>query len=146
VAQFKAKDLKGFMSMYADDYKGKGMDGKPTDKKATEAEMKQAMANTKTVKSSRYSIDKLTVKGNTATIEGTMALDMDVVDPDGQMGPKGATHRMHMVMKTRDVDVKSGGAWKTKSSEPLPGSMTMVDGKQFPPPHPAPRRGPPGKK
>lgn len=133
VAQFKKKDIKGFMSVYTADYTGVGMDGKPMSLKQTEAEMKQAMATTKSVETAKLDIDKLTVNGKTAVAESTMKLDIHGVDSKGEMGPKGKVHQMSMVMRSRDTYVQTKDGWKTKRSEPMNGSTMMVDGKPYAP-------------
>ncbi len=136
-AQFKARDLKGFMSMYTDDFKGVGMDGKAQTKKSIEAEMKDAMANTKSLDKAELSIEKVTSKGNTATTDSTMHLEMHVVDAKGEMGPKGKEHAMSMWEKSRETWVKTKAGWKVKSGQALPGGKMLLDGKPFPPAPPS---------
>src|SRR5258706_2273112 len=97
VKQFKAKDIKGFMSMYTDDFTGKGMGGMPQTKASIEKEMKEAMDTTKSLDKSELKISKLSVKGSTAQVESSMTLGMKVVDAKGEMGPKGKTHNLLMV-------------------------------------------------
>ncbi len=140
VKQFKAKDLKGFMSMYADDFSGKGPDGKPMTKTTVEAEMKEAMATTKSVEESKLTIEKLTVKGDSAELESTMTLKMQVVDAKGEMGVKGKLHSLTMVEKSKETWVKTKDGWKVKKGSVVPGGKMLVDGKPFPPPPPAKKK------
>ena len=133
VAQFKARDLKGFMSMYAPDYKGKSMEGKDETRASVERDMKQAMADTKLVRRADLKIDKLNLKGANADVESTFTLDIRAIDSTGQAGPKGKTHDMVMVMRSKEKWVKGAEGWKIKWSEPLPGSTMTMDGKPFPP-------------
>lgn len=140
VKAFRAKDIKGFMAMIADDFHGKGMDGKPMTKASMEAEMKQHMAETKTLDTADLTIDKIKTDGKTATTDSTLVLKMHVVDSKGEMGPKGKEHVMDMVEKSHETWVKGKGGWLEKTSEPLPGGKMMMDGKPFmpgPPPKPA---------
>ncbi len=132
--QFKAKDIKGFMSMYTDDFKGKGMGGMPQTKASITKEMKEAMDTTKSLDKSELKISKLTVQGNTAQVESAMTLGMKVVDAKGEMGPKGKTHDMLMVENGKEIWVKTKSGWKVKSGEVLPSSKMLVDGKPPPPP------------
>jgi ketosteroid isomerase-like protein len=136
VVQFKAKDLKGFMSMYTDDFKGVGMDGKAQTKKSITAEMKEAMATTKSFDKAELAIEKLTSKGDSATTESTMHLEMRVVDAKGEMGPKGKEHAVGMWVKARENWVRSKGGWKVKTGQSLPGGKMLLDGKPYPPPAP----------
>ena len=133
VKQFKTRDIKGFMSMIADDYKGKGPGGASQTRATMAAQMKQAMDSTKELNKAEMKITKISVSGSTANIESTMTLAMKVVDAAGTMGPKGQLHSVTEVENQRETWVKTKGGWKIKIGEVLPGGKMMVDGKPFPP-------------
>jgi hypothetical protein len=134
VKQFKARDIKGFMTMFTDDYTGKGARGEPQTKATFEREMKAAMDSTRATNRADLRIDKLSVKGSTAELESTMTLDLTIVDTEGGMGPKGKVHNMLEVEKSRETWVKTKDGWKVKKGEVLPGGKMLMDGKPFPPP------------
>src|SRR5258708_2830643 len=142
--QFKAKDIKGFMSMYTDDFKGKGPTGAAQTKASIEKEMKEAMDTTKSLDKSELKISKCTVKGDTAQVESSMTLGMKVVDAKGEMGTKGKTHDLLMVENAKETWVKTKSGWKVKSGEVLPSGKMLVDGKPMSAP-PAPKPGKKGK-
>lgn len=133
VEDFKKKDLKAFMTMFAPGYTSKTLDGRTQTLADTEKDMEQAMAMTKSVDSASQKIEKIRVMGYTAEVTGTMKLSMRVVDKDGAMGKKGATHVMGMEERSKETWIKaSGGGWKLKSSVALTGTKSTMDGKPLP--------------
>ena len=135
--QFRKKDIKGFMTMYTADFKGVNMEGKPVSRQQVEAQMKQAMRDTKSMDTAKLNLDKVTMNGeNAATVESTMTLKMKVADSVGQFGKKGQVHAVGMIERTREGIVKTKDGWKVKTSQPLPGGAMSLDGKPFPPPAP----------
>ena len=139
VAQYRAKDIRGFMTMYASDFKGMNPGGRPTSKKQIERDMGQAMKDTKSLDSASISIDKLTTKGLKANVESTMTLNIHVVDSVGELGVRGKIHTLTIVERARELWVKTKAGWQVKTSTPLPGDKMIVDGKSFPsapPPRP----------
>jgi hypothetical protein len=142
VAAWKRKDVKAFMTTFSPDYKGVGMNGQTQDFKGAEAEFAETIKSTKSLDAASMTIDKLTANGNLAEIDQTMKLKMTVVDTPGQMGPKGATHKMDIVGRSHEAWEKQGGQWKMKSTKTLPGGSLMVDGKAMggPPSGGAPKK------
>ena len=143
VKSFKAKDIKGFMSVYTPDYTSKA-NGKTMSAKEMEAEMKMNMSNTKSVESATLSLGKVAVKGEAATADATFSLKATIADPQGRMGKPGATHKMGVVEKAREIWVKTKGGWKNKRSDMISETMTL-DGKPFNPMAPPPGPGKPVK-
>jgi hypothetical protein len=128
-AAFKKKDVKTALSFFAPEYSAKEM-GRTVTRADVEKQMNQAMANLKSIESLSWDIQKLTVKGNTATVEARETMNATVVDNLGNLGPKGQTHKIGDVERTRDVFVKTPQGWLLKQSETLSAQVT-IDGKKL---------------
>lgn len=130
-AAFKKKDVKTALSFFAPDYTAKE-GGRTVTRAQVEAQMNLAMANLKSVDKLTWDIQKLAVKGNVATVEALEMMSATVVDTLGQMGPKGQTHKLKDVERTRDRFVKTPKGWLLKSSQTLSAEIT-VDGRKVTP-------------
>jgi ketosteroid isomerase-like protein len=129
-AAFKKKDVKTAMSFFAPDYTATE-GGRTLTRAQVEAQTTEAMARLKSVDALAWDIQKLTTKGNEATTEALETMSATILDSQGQMGPKGETHKIKDVERTRDRFVKSPKGWLLKHSETLSAEIT-IDGKKVP--------------
>lgn len=124
-AAMKSKNIDGVMKMGTKDFsyteKGQTMGGEQMKQM-----MQQQFAAMKSCDKMVMKIDKLTVKGNTATVmsssEGVMTIG----------GADGKTHKMADKNTSKDTWVKTPEGWKCKNVTVLTDKMTM-DGKPFDP-------------
>jgi ketosteroid isomerase-like protein len=128
-AAFRKKDVKTAMSFFAPDYTATE-GGRTLTRAQVEAQTAMAMSRLKSVDALSWNIQKLTVKGSTATTVALESMTATIVDTEGQMGPKGQTHKIKDVERTRDRFVKTSKGWLLKHSETLSADIT-IDGKKL---------------
>jgi ketosteroid isomerase-like protein len=140
---FKNKDVKALVATSTDDFSTKMINGQTLKGKQAEEMMKEQFASIKSVSNVKMACGKITVKGKTATTVCSSSMSAVMVDPKGQMGKAGATHKM-VSTGTSKVDlVKGKKGWKVKYVEDLT-ENTTIDGKKMP--MGAPPSAPPKKK
>jgi hypothetical protein len=105
--------------------------GKKITGKQLVQEMKAQDASVKTVKDVSIKIKKATITGKTAKVTTDFSYLVEVEDPEGHMGPKGATHEMSMRGEVSNDLVKTAAGWKFKTMKQGVGKM-LVDGKPVP--------------
>src|SRR5438876_151303 len=88
---FKTRDTKAIMSMATPDFTEK-VGNQVFNAKQVEAQMRQEFAATKEQRDVEMKPDKIDVKGSKAVVLANDKMNSVVVDQQGQMGPKGATH------------------------------------------------------
>jgi hypothetical protein len=106
--------------------RGKAISGKELVK-----EMKAQDAAVKTVKDVSIKVKKAVITGKTAKVTTDFRYLVEVDDPAGHMGPKGATHEMSMQGEVKNDLVKTASGWKFKTMQQGVGKM-LVDGKPVP--------------
>ena len=130
---FTKKDLKGYMSAYADNFAGVGMMGQKAGKAQAEVEMKQHIADTQKINSAGFKVSDVKVKGDKATGKVDFHLDCVTLDSMGMMGAKGKSHRLVMDDQQNVTWTKAGGKWLIVKEAPTGISHMSVDGKPFNP-------------
>jgi ketosteroid isomerase-like protein len=128
---FAKKDIKTIMALSTPDFTEKAM-GQTMTAAQAKAELEQEFKNTTAVHKMEMKVSKIEFKNGTAIVNTVDASDSTMADPQGQMGKKGASHRMAMTGTGRATCVKVKGEWKVKMYEELTMKMTM-DGKPFNP-------------
>ena len=114
--------------------------GKKITGKQLVQEMKAQDASVKTVKDVTIKVKKAAITGKTAKVTTDFSYLVEVDDPEGHMGPKGATHEMSMSGAVSNDLVKTAAGWKFKTMKQGVGKM-LVDGKPVPRVSPAPKKG-----
>jgi hypothetical protein len=90
--------------------------------------MMKAQAKQMTMKQMDIKITRMDIKGKQAVVLSAFTSKAEVVDAQGQMGPKGAKHTLEMSGMTTNQLEKTKDGWKFKTFEQKPGRM-LLDGK-----------------
>ncbi|HEV2473458.1 MAG TPA: nuclear transport factor 2 family protein [Chthonomonadales bacterium] len=121
------KDLKAIQSVGTNDFRIVPPHEKPMDRAAVAAALTQMFVVT--VRSrSRFHIDSIRVRGNSATVVSTSVTSSTVHDKSGMYGNPAKMHRVVDTMRSTDTWVKTGGVWKLRVEKALSDNET-VDGK-----------------
>src|SRR5258706_827188 len=126
---FKKKDIKLLMATSTDDFSMKSH-GQTMKGKQAEDMMKAQFAMIKSMDEVTMKCDKITVKGKTAEALCSSKTSAVLVDPKGQMGAAGATHKMVSTGTSKIDLVKGQKGWKIKHVEDLT-ENTTIDGKKM---------------
>jgi ketosteroid isomerase-like protein len=94
-------------------------------------EMKAQDAIVKAVKDVSIKVKKAAITGKTAKVSTDFRYTVEVEDPEGHMGPMGATHEMSMQGRVSNDLVKTAAGWKFRTMRQGVGKM-LVDGKTVP--------------
>ena len=132
MAALKHHDLKGFLTIKTDDYKGvEG--GRTLTRTDQETAMQSYTSDSTRIDSYRYDIQNLKVADNKATGKATFRLDSTVNDSYGMFGAKGQPHRMRFEQAFATTYTRTGGAWKISEEVEAGQPRMWLDGKPFNP-------------
>lgn len=124
-AAMKAKNVPEVLTFLAADYQQLNPQGTTTDRAQFAAELENTMSTLETI-TTRYTIKKLTLKGNEAVLDiayvftGETSADVD---------PQGKRHKIVATAPTRAWWIKTAAGWRLKQYATLPGGKLLIDGK-----------------
>lgn len=123
---YKTKSLKPLHEVTAPDFVMMVPGGKSITRQQAEQQFQTSLSFIKSVTSAKEKINKVTVKGNEATVDAQESIEGVTADMQSQ----GKAHTMGVTNQNRDTWVKTGNIWLRKSSTMLKGTMT-ADGKKM---------------
>jgi hypothetical protein len=123
-AAFGKGDFKAFAASHMPDYSETDMKGRKQDLKALEMALKGISSFAKNLKRT-VKVKKVTVKGPTAAVEATEALDAVIPNPQ-----TGKNSTMHAERDLADTWTLQNKRWLRKSTKTL-SEKQLVDGKPF---------------
>lgn len=107
---YRTRDPAPLLSLLAPDFTITAPSRKPIDRAAFEASLRQMLAQVKEVKTVRWTIDRLTLKGTTATVNSTTKMRL-VMETRSKQNLTLATTNQAV-----EVWEKTASGWKVKSS------------------------------
>jgi hypothetical protein len=129
ITALKNHDIRGFMLMAADDYRGPGNLNKSDIENSMEGFASPGMK----INSYSYNVQHLKVNGDLATGKATFKFDTTMVDSQGMMGTKGQAHRMKADETFLTTYEKVDGRWKLSQETYLGQPRFWLDGKLYNP-------------
>ena len=123
---YKTKTLKPLQDVTTPDFTLTVPGGRSVTRAQAEQQMNMYLSFILSVTSAKEKINKLTVKGNEATVDTLESIQGVTADMQSQ----GKTHTMELANQNRDTWVKAGGTWLRKHSTLLKGTLT-TDGKSM---------------
>jgi hypothetical protein len=118
-------DIKAYSASHAADFYEIDKKGRKQDLKSIQTAISGVLSFAKSVKRS-MTVQKMTVKGSTATVSATETLDAAIPNPQ-----TGKNSTMHAERTVSDKWAKTNGKWLRKVSKTLTEKQTM-DGKEYP--------------
>ena len=121
----KAKNVPEVLTFLAADYQQLNPQGTTTDRAYFAAELENTISAMETI-TTRYTIKKLTLKGNEAVADIAYVF---VGETRAEVDPQGKSHKIVATAPTRAWWSKTSAGWRLKQHATLPGGKLLMDGK-----------------
>lgn len=131
-ASFKRQDAAGMMAFATGDFKVRTPGGRVLNRQQAQDNVQLNLDTIRSVTENRYTLGKLTWKGNDAIVPVTERFAVTYKDTRGEFGAVGKLHKVAGTTTYRDVWTKQGGTWKLRLSEMRAIRLT-IDGRPYRP-------------
>jgi ketosteroid isomerase-like protein len=121
-AAYRASNLPRVMSLRAPDFHSITPDGRVNDRASMENYVQGIMNGVKEWKDMVFTIDSLTMRGDTAIAVVSQHLDRMALRPDNQV------HHVQTWVTQRETFIRSGGRWLLWRVDQLRNQRRLVDG------------------
>lgn len=128
---FKARSVDAVMALCTDDFT-MVTPGQVLATEEVKKTLKQSFSMMKKSPDFRMTVDKLALKAKSAEAKTIGVMKVDIVDPEGVYGSKGAKHATNYTIVSRDSWVKTAKGWRMKETETVSEKM-LIDGKPYSP-------------
>jgi len=141
-AAFRRKDAPGMMALATSDFSVRTPDGRVLSRAQAQQNVQQNVDTIRTVRSDRYTLDRMDVRGDgaTAVCHVTERSVAQFNDTRGEFGPVGKSHALDVTTRYRDTWINTGPeSWRMKRSEML-STRILLDGRPYRPSRTRPKK------
>lgn len=131
-AALKKKDIKAIEALTTPKVVNKTADGRTLTRDEWMKSLDEQLKTFTALNSAVFTVTGVKMTGGNVVADSSLHLAATIADPNGK------PHKLDVTNKEQDTWTKRNGKWLLLIQKDLPGGVTLIDGKPFPPAVPKP--------